>query len=383
MKNKAPHSCEVAVVGSGIMGLAIAYVAARAGKRVVVIEKDMQPLGASIRNFGMVWPVGQPQGPLLQRALKSRELWLEMTAATGCWVDTSGSLGLAYAPDEWEVMQEFVSQAGEGIQVELLSPEEVSRISPAARPEGLIGGLLSHTEMIVDPRQVPGKLIDWLRAEAGVQFFFGTAATLIEDHTLITSQGDWEFEEAFVCCGSDFHTLFPELFDPEHITQCKLQMLRTGPQPQGWHMGPALYGGLTLTHYASFQDCPTLETLRQRIEREMPFMVEWGIHVMMSQNGLGELVIGDSHEYGWAHDPFLKENINTHILQYLQKMVSVPDLTIRERWHGIYAKYLGKADMVVQPQPGVTVVTGLSGAGMTHSFGLAHQLMHAMPLVSE
>lgn len=50
---------DVAIVGAGICGLAHALAAARRGKRVVVVDRDRQANGASIRNFGFVTITGQ------------------------------------------------------------------------------------------------------------------------------------------------------------------------------------------------------------------------------------------------------------------------------------------------------------------------------------
>ncbi len=156
---------DVAVVGSGIVGLAVAYAAARQGKTVAVFERNSQAVGASIRNFGLIWPIGQPPGPLLQRALRSREIWLELAEAAGFWINRSGSLHLAYHADEQAVLEEFYQTAvGSGYQVEWLSPQEVMQRSPAVRPEGLRGGLYSATELTVQPARglaqatpVPGR----------------------------------------------------------------------------------------------------------------------------------------------------------------------------------------------------------------------------------
>ena len=53
---------DLAVVGAGICGLAHALAAVRRGKRVVVLDRDRQANGASIRNFGFVTVTGQQEG---------------------------------------------------------------------------------------------------------------------------------------------------------------------------------------------------------------------------------------------------------------------------------------------------------------------------------
>ena len=179
----------------------------------------------------------------------------------------------------------------------------------------------------------------------------------------------------YVCGGQEFEYLFPDLYNIAPITRCKLQMMRTIPQPDGYNIGPALCGGLTLLHYGAFKECPSLEKVASRTNEQYPDYIKWGIHVMACQNGLGELVIGDSHEYGFTHDPFNKEEINTLILNYLRKFTCFPDYTLQQSWNGIYLKMLEGTELMLRPEDGVTIVNGLGGAGMTMSFGLLEEVV--------
>ena len=63
------------MVGAGIVGLAHALAAAKLGKRVVVIDRDAQANGASIRNFGFITVSGQAQQEVWPRARRSRDIW--------------------------------------------------------------------------------------------------------------------------------------------------------------------------------------------------------------------------------------------------------------------------------------------------------------------
>lgn len=368
-----PHA-NFLIVGAGIVGLAHALAVAKRGLKVVVFDRSPRAVGASIRNFGMVWPIGQPLGTLTDRALLSRQIWAEVASEAGFHLEEAGSLHLAYRADEWAVLQEFFETRNDHDAIRLLSPTEAIEKSPAVVTEGLIGALWSATEAIVDPREAIWTLPDYLSAKYGVTFKFGTAVTNILGNKLTTAVGEhWQGDRILVCNGADFETLYPHHFAESGITKVKLQMLRTVPQPDRWRMGAALCGGLTLTHYGAFVHCATLSALKERIAAETPHFPKWGIHVMMSQNGSGELIIGDSHEYGLNPSPFDKAEINQYVLDYLKGFARVPALEIAETWHGIYAKLLNQTELILHPEEPVTIVNALGGAGMTLSFGLAEQ----------
>src|ERR1700724_3090887 len=85
MPRRSPFSgrYDLAVVGAGIIGLATALAAARRGLRVVVVDRDAQANGASVRNFGFVTVTGQDRESMWARARRSREVWRDVADAAG------------------------------------------------------------------------------------------------------------------------------------------------------------------------------------------------------------------------------------------------------------------------------------------------------------
>ncbi|MDX2047086.1 MAG: TIGR03364 family FAD-dependent oxidoreductase [Chitinophagaceae bacterium] len=368
------------VIGAGIVGLATARALALKGYSVKLFERTQKAVGASIRNFGMVWPIGQPDGKLHERALRSRGVWKEICDAAGIWHEEAGSLHLAYHKDEKEVLEELHELFCKNRKTKWLNKEEVLQRSEAANPSGLLGGLYSPDELIVDPREAIAAIPAFLSEKFNIEFHWGKCVSYVADHTVyIGNNEEHEADLIFICSGSDFETLYPEIFSELAITKCKLQMMRIDAQPGGWRIGPALCGGLSLIHYKSFGAALSLAKLKQRYEAEIPDYLEWGIHVMVSQNGRGELTIGDSHEYGLTHDPFDKDFINRMILDYLQKFADFKDWSVIESWNGVYAKLTdGETDIFLSPEPGVYILNGAGGAGMTLSFGLAEEVVEGL-----
>lgn len=366
------------VIGAGIVGMATARALAEKGYTVKVFERNEKCVGASIRNFGMLWPIGQPKGNLYERAMRAREIWKQSCEEGNIWHNPQGSLLNVYEDDELNVITEFAELNKGYRDVAILTAEETVAKSPATNPKGLKASLWSPTEIIVDPREAIWKLPAYLTKKYGIEFHFNKAVSRVEHPKVYTGKEVYEADLVFVCSGADFETLYPETFAASGITKCKLQMLRTVPQTDNWQTGPALSGGLTLTHYGAFEECTTLKVLKERVEREMPEYVKWGIHVMISQNGLSEITIGDSHEYGLTHDPFDRDEINQLIMYYLHKFTQLQDLEIAQTWNGIYAKLKGKTEFVATPENGVTIINGLSGAGMTLSFGLAEEVVNGI-----
>jgi len=363
------------VVGGGILGLATAWHLRRLGRSVRVLERGHRAQGASIRNFGMLWPVGQPPGERLETALRSRAFWLEALAEAGIWHEPRGSLHAVYHPIEEQMLREFAAGADErGYEVSLLTADEALERSPRLRSEGLLGAIFSATEVCVDPRLAVAGLTHYLQ-ENGVDFWFQTAATAVSDGVVEAGGLTHRASQVWICTGDEVSGLFAPQIKALGLVACKLQMMRTAPVEGGERIGPMLAAGLTLAHYGSFAHCPSLPALRASLAERHPGYAERGIHVMVSQTPAGELTIGDSHEYGSVIDPFNKVEIDAMILDYLDSYFDLRGTKVVSQWSGIYAKHPTEAWTVLHPEPTAHIITGVGGAGMTLSFGVTDRVV--------
>src|SRR6202000_1480969 len=151
-------------------------------------------------------------------------------------------------PDEWQVLQELYEVfRREGRPVRLLDKAAVAAASGAVITEGLIGGLHSTDELIVDPREAIAALPGWLSEQYGVEFYWGKCVSYISDQIVyIGNEEEYEADLVFICNGADFETLYPEQFAEQPVTKCKLQMMRLVPPPQERGIRPGIFRGLSL-----------------------------------------------------------------------------------------------------------------------------------------
>jgi len=377
----------VVVVGAGIVGLAHAYAFARRGWAVTVVERDVAAMSATVRNFGMVWPVGQPLDDRRTLALESREIWVKVARDAGLWHRECGSLHLAYHADETDVIQELLgTEAGSQIG-EWQDADAVRSRCPAVR-EGaggrsgtLQGALWSPWELAVDPRRAAADIAEYLHREFGVEFRWGTAVSEVHEEsdrsaTVVTATERLTARYAVVCPGSATDHGFGKLLAGQGMRKCRLQMLRAKTaMPLGTH----LCAGLTLLHYGSFAQLKGLPAVRDRYATDWPGYAEAGIHLLVSQHGDGTLTIGDSHEYEEPFRPYLRESIFDMILDYFNTFLPLEQVEVVERWDGVYGKHpnqpylsLGPAGAEVPYGP-ARIVGSAGGAGMTLSFGIGER----------
>ncbi|NBU29040.1 MAG: TIGR03364 family FAD-dependent oxidoreductase [Caulobacteraceae bacterium] len=365
---------DLAVVGAGIVGLACALAAVQRGKKVVVIDRDAQANGASVRNFGFITVTGQARGYMWGWAHRSRLIWEDIAEKAGIPILHRGLLMTARRPESLAVIEAFLkTEMGEGCA--LLAPAEALARQPGLAGGHLLGALWSPHELRVESREAIPKLAQWLEHHHGVTFRRGEAALSIEPGQVMTSKGLVEAQAIAVCPGDDLYSLFPEQIAARGVRRCKLQMLRLADP--GFRLQGGVMSDLGLERYEGYGALPEAEPLRMRLQQEQPDHLANGVHLIVVQSADGSLVVGDSHHYAPTPDPFASEAVDRLILEEFAAVFgAVPP--VLERWTGTYAHVPGKPVLIETPMPGVRLVMVTTGAGASTGFALGEHVVEEL-----
>ena len=364
-------SFDLAVVGAGIIGLSCALAAARLGKRVVVIDRDAQANGASVRNFGFITVSGQERGAMWRRAMRSRDVWAEVAADASIPIHHQGLLLMARRPESVAVMDAFLqTEMGEGCR--LLDADELRRDHAALTAPDALAALWSPHELRVESREAIPALAAWLTARHGVTFLRETAVLSVETGSVVTTRGPVQAGAIAVCPGDDLSSLFSERIAVQGVTRCKLQMLRLADP--GFRLPGGVMSDLGLVRYAGYSALPEAQALRVRLEREQPGHLDNGVHLIAVQSADGSLVVGDSHHYAATPDPFAHEAVDQLILEEFAAVFGRGPPPVLERWTGTYASATGRTVLVDTPMPGVRLSMVTTGAGASTGFALGEEV---------
>jgi glycine oxidase len=154
---------DVAIVGAGVIGLALAYELARRGRGVVVVDRGQPGGGATQAAGGMLAPVSEAEreSPLLVRLGQDslqrypdfvREV--ERLAGARCGYRADGALWVAlHRDDEAELERLGAALAEKGLGCRPLDARGVLDLEPHLSGR-VTGGLLVEDDRQVDPRRL-------------------------------------------------------------------------------------------------------------------------------------------------------------------------------------------------------------------------------------
>jgi FAD dependent oxidoreductase TIGR03364 len=367
----------VVIVGGGVLGTMHAVAARRRGFEVVQLEREPEARGASVRNFGLVWVSGRKAGPELSLALRARELWSGLGAQVpGLGFRAAGSLTLAASDAELSLLKEAAALPdAERRGFELLDAAAVRAVNPALRGE-FAGGLHCRLDAIVEPRQVLPALRGYLAARgeghSGYEWHPGREVTEIAPNAVRDHTGAWHQCDLVILCPGAAHTgIAGRYLKAGGVRRVRLQMMQTAPL--AGRVTTALADGDSLRYYPAF-DLPG----RDRLPPQPGGAARTRAQLLLVQRPDGGLTIGDTHEYA---EPFafdLDEDAYDHLRGRAEALLGVPLPRVQRRWAGVYSEVepvlAGRALYHrAEVEPGVVLVTGPGGRGMTCSPAIAEE----------
>lgn len=370
---------DIAIIGGGMLGIAHAYHALEAGLKVAVLEKDPQPNGATVRNFGQIVPSGM-DSKWQAYGRKSLEIYQHLQEQGNITLRPGGSIYVASNEEEMTLLEELAHiNKGDDYESQLLSRAECLDQYPGLRSDYVLGGLYFPQEYTVDPRQAIHRITGILQEQKGLHYFPGHWVFGIEQEgdkiRLINNRKAAIIaEKVIVCSGSDFQSLYPEIFKESPLQSVKLQMLLTHPQPARKIRGSILTGW-TIRRYESFTACPSFAAIKAREDAEA-YNRQWGIHILFKQADDGSVILGDSHEYwdaGEAVDFRIDQKMNDFMIDEGRKIYDLDHYEMQKTWIGVYSQCKDRDVFELEVQPNVHIVTGIGGKGMTGSLGYAEQ----------
>jgi D-hydroxyproline dehydrogenase subunit beta len=368
-----PRSYDLAVVGAGICGLAHALAASRLGKKVVVIDRDAQANGASIRNFGFVTVTGQQAGECWRRAMRSRDIWIDIAAAAKIAIVQRGLLTIARRPEARAVIEQFLSTEM-GRDCRLVEPTRLAEYGSNLRSSEFAGALYSPHEIRVESSAAIPQLAFYLAERYGVAFLRQTTVHRVVPPRLESSIGPVEAGAIVICPGDDFALLPRDRMERYGLTRCKLHMMRARSDRFDARL-PAIMSDLGMIRYLGYSELPAAEALRVRLQAEQGAHIDAGVHLIAVRSADGTLVVGDSHHYSTTPDPFAPTSVDELILDEFARVFSGPRPEIVERWIGTYASSPDRLMLVDRPYEAMRVVLITSGTGASTSFAIAEEVI--------
>jgi glycine oxidase len=181
-----PSGTDVAVLGGGLIGLAVAWRAARLGLRVALADPDPGS-GASTAAAGMLAPVTEAhygEERLLELNLRSAHRYpefvreLEEASGLSAGYRACGTLAVAFDRDDRAVLAETAAYHRRlGLETTALSGREARALEPMLAP-GVQAGLLVAGDHQVDNRLLHAALLE-AAVRAGVRIHRSRAELLV------------------------------------------------------------------------------------------------------------------------------------------------------------------------------------------------------------
>jgi len=367
---------DVIIIGAGIIGASCAAAAARAGSRVLVLDRGPVANLTSSKGMGhvMVLPESDAQYAL---SSYSRTLWHRLSSElppdaefTAC-----GTLWLARTDDDMPaVVRRFERLRTLGAQVELLSSKRLAFAEPNLAP-GLAGALHVPGDCVVFPPRVAEHLLrDAQERGAHVMLGGGFRVVSIDDRTVRLE------------CGLTFHApavvlatgvLTPDLLPSVAVRRRKGHIVVAQPKR------PFCYHQLIEIGYIDGAHASDADSVAFNVQPRPGSAAVGGLEsISDGGSSAGPILIGSSRQFDFETDEVEPEIVERMLGRAALFMPDVREQRIVQTRVGFRpappsrpaAGSPAPADSLpvigpVPSRPGLFVATGHEGLGITMSLG--------------
>ena len=195
----------------------------------------------------------------------------------------------------------------------------------------------------------------------------------VRDHT----GAEWRADVTILCPGAAHTGVAAPWLADAPLRRCRLQMMQT--EPLGERLTTSIADGDSLRYYPAFAVPEAAGAARTR-RRSRP---RGGRSCSIAQRAGGELTIGDTHVYDEPYDFAVEERaLRRTCCDRAESILGRPLPPVQRRWAGVYSQATDASACVrVAPEPGLVVVTGPGGRGMTLSPAIAAETFEGAGLV--
>jgi glycine/D-amino acid oxidase-like deaminating enzyme len=325
-----PTDCDLLVIGGGVLGLAIAREAARAGLGTLVVERGEPGQGASTANAGSLHiqlhaydSAGAAEGPdsaaaqILTLGPRSVALWRDIAREAGeaLAIRTEGGLMLAETPAQLAALADKVAMERDfGVDSHLLGANELYAAAPWLAP-GFAGAAFCAQEGQMDPLRGLSALLRLTRA-AGAEVRGGVRVT------------------SLARAGSAF---VAETADGARIRAGRV-VNAAGP----WAGELAKMAGAPIPVRATVQQVIATEAAGRELLR--PLVLHAGRHLSLKQGDAGHLILGGAWpgELDTAGRPRnLRASIEGNLWVARSVLPAIAGLNVIRAWTGINVQIPG------------------------------------------
>lgn len=338
-------SPDAVVIGGGIVGASCAWMLARQGHRVTVVEESVVGGGATAAGMGHLVVMDDSEAEF-SLTHHSRELWLQLAPdlPPDCEFRQCGTIWVAADDEEFEAVRRKHAWYGDrGVRTEILNARALAEAEPHLRP-GLAGGLLVPDDGVVYAPCVAR----WLLERSGITVRRGSVSR-VEKGLVVLASGETISCGAIVCAtGCAAAKLFPGV----PVRPRKGHLAITDRYPGFVHHQLVELGYLKSAHGTSTES----------------------VAFNAQPHPTGQVLLGSSRQFGddsLSIDWPILRRMMSRAFEYMPELRS---LSVIRTWTGFRAATADGQPMIGPWGENVFLATGHEGLGITTSLATGERI---------